>query len=90
MSGAAAMDGIGTHRPWTYNPGKKYVWTSDTETGDPERLPAQVLGDGVKRRHDESNELAKEGALSFLLFESPFTTVSKQSAGATPLLSLWF
>jgi hypothetical protein len=35
----------------------------------------------VLYRNDESNEPTKEGTLSFVLFESPFTSVLK-SAGA--------
>ncbi len=36
-------------------------------------------------RHDKPNEPTKEGFLSFVLFESPFTPVFQQPAGATPL-----
>jgi hypothetical protein len=35
-------------------------------------------------QHDKTNELTKEGPLSFVLFESPFTSVSTDSR-ATPL-----
>ncbi len=37
--------------------------------------------------HDEHNEQTKEGPFSFVLFESP--PQFQQSAGATPLRSLW-
>jgi hypothetical protein len=35
-------------------------------------------------RHDKPNEPTKKGPLSFVLFESPFTSVSTVSTGATP------
>ncbi len=38
-------------------------------------------------RHDKPNEPAKEGPLSFELFELPFTSI-QQSQGATTLYSL--
>jgi hypothetical protein len=42
-------------------------------------------------RHGKPHEPTKEGPLSFVLLESPFTSVSTVSAaGATPLKSLWF
>ncbi len=36
-------------------------------------------------RHDEPNELTKEGPLAFVLFESPFTSVSFNSPQGPPL-----
>jgi hypothetical protein len=43
----------------------------------------------ISARHDKPNEPnePRKDPLSFVLFESPFTSVSK-SAGATPLYSL--
>jgi hypothetical protein len=38
--------------------------------------------------HDEPNEQTKEGPLSFVLFESPFTLVSTVSRGHPSLVSL--
>jgi hypothetical protein len=35
--------------------------------------------ENLLNRQGESNELTKEGPLSFVLFESPFTSVSKVS-----------
>jgi hypothetical protein len=39
-------------------------------------------------RHEEPNESTNEGSLSFVLFESPFTTVSTVSRGHLSLFSL--
>jgi hypothetical protein len=39
-------------------------------------------------RHDKTNEPTKEGFLSFVLFESPFTQVSTVSRGHPSLVSL--
>ncbi len=38
--------------------------------------------------HDKPNKPTKEGLLSFVLFESPFTSVSKASRGHPSLVSL--
>ncbi len=39
-------------------------------------------------RHDKPNEPLKEGPLSFVLFKSPFTSISKVSRGHPSLVSL--
>jgi hypothetical protein len=39
-------------------------------------------------QHGKSNEPTKEGPLSFVLFESPFTSVSKVSRGHPSLVSM--
>jgi len=39
-------------------------------------------------RHDRSNEPNKEGPLSYVLFESPFTSVSTVSRGHPSIISL--
>jgi hypothetical protein len=39
-------------------------------------------------RHDKPNEPTKEGSLSFVLLESPFTSVSTVSRGHPSLVSL--
>ncbi len=39
-------------------------------------------------RHDKPNKSTKEGSLSFVLFESPFTSVSTASRGHPSLVSL--
>jgi hypothetical protein len=38
--------------------------------------------------HDKPNELVKKGPLSFVFFESPFTSVSTVSRGHPSLVSL--
>ncbi len=40
-------------------------------------------------RHDKPHEPTKKGPLSFVLFESPFTSVSTVSRGHPSLQSLW-
>ncbi len=56
-------------------------------------LPS-LLGDGAGRtktlfyRQDKPNEPTKKGTLSFVLFESPFTSVSTVSRGHPSLVSL--
>jgi hypothetical protein len=37
-------------------------------------------------RHDKPNEPTKEGPLSFVLFESPFTSISTVSSGQPSLV----
>jgi hypothetical protein len=39
-------------------------------------------------RHDKPNKQIKEGLLSFVLFESPFTSVSRVSRGHAPLSNI--
>ncbi len=43
----------------------------------------------VLYRHDKPNEPTKKGPLSFVLFESPFTSVSTVSRGHHSLVSLY-
>ncbi len=49
-----------------------------------ERLEQPRLNKNLLYRYNKANEPTKKGPLSFVLFESPFTSVS----GATPLYSL--
>jgi hypothetical protein len=46
---------------------------------------AAKAGKNLLYRHEEPNEPTKERPLSFVLFKSPFTSVSSVSRGPTPL-----
>ncbi len=61
--------------------GKKYFVLSWLE--QPRQDKSLLYG------HNESSEPTKEGTLSFVLFESPFTSVSPVG-GCHPSLSLWY
>jgi hypothetical protein len=52
--------------------------------------PTRAAKAGLKLlyRHDKPNETAKEGPLTFVLFESPFTSVSTVTRGHSSLVSL--
>ncbi len=80
----------------------QYSWRlSRPETGDPARLPAQVAGSNEVKKHTarkvfffvparrvQRTNQGKEGPLSFVLFESLFTSVSTVSWGHPSLVSL--
>jgi hypothetical protein len=54
---------------------KKFIWKWQ------QKLCEQMHGARVLHRLDKSNELTKEGPLSFVFFESSFTSVSTVSRG---------
>ncbi len=65
--------------------GQKIVYGEEKNIllGQPEQ-PRQ----NIVHRHDKPNELTKKGPLVFVLFESPFTSVSTVSRGHLSLVSL--
>ncbi len=54
------------------------------------RLEQPRLNKNLLYRHDKLNEPIKEGSLSIVLFESPFTSVSTVSRGHPSLVSLTY
>jgi hypothetical protein len=54
----------------------------------PSRPEQQRLKKNLFYRHDKPNKSTKEGPLSFVLFESPFISVSTVSWGRPSLVSL--
>jgi hypothetical protein len=63
----------------------KIVWEKNFELG---RLEQPRKDKNLLYRHDKANEPTKAGPLSFVLFESPFTSVSTVSRGHPSLVSL--
>ncbi len=71
---------MGTNCVWLWW-GKKYFALG--------RLEQPRQNKNLLHRHDKPNELTKVGHLSFVLFESPFTSVSTVSRGQPSLVSLF-